>query len=213
MNITKLHLNPHKRGARKLLGSPEAMHAAVQAGFAPTIDPGRVLWRVDDQHDNPPVLYVVSAVAPEFGHIEEQAGWPSQAPAESRDYRPLIRRLREGQVWAFRLAANPVHRGRLADGTQKILGHVTADQQLTWLLERQDRLGLALASENGEPTARVVGRRILTFRRQSSRVTVSTVTYEGTGVVTDPESLRAVLTQGIGRAKAYGCGLMTLAVP
>lgn len=213
MNITRVHINPHKRGARKLLGSPEAMHAAVLAGFAPTVDPGRVLWRIDDHRDGPPLLYVVSAVAPDLDHIEEQAGWPGQAAAETRDYEPLIRRLVRGQIWAFRLTANPVHRGRLADGTQKIMGHVTADQQLSWLLDRQERLGLGLTSDDGEPTTRVVGRRVLTFTRQSSRVTVSTVTYEGTGVVTDAESLRAVLTQGIGRAKAYGCGLMTLAAP
>lgn len=213
MNLTRLHINPQKRGARKLLGSPESMHAAVLAGFAPTVEPGRVLWRVDDLRDDGPVLYVVSSVAPDFGHIAEQAGWPGQAPAESRDYEPLIRRLRQGQEWAFRLTANPVHRGRLSDGTQKILGHVTADQQLSWLLERQDRMGLDLISGDGQPTARVIGRKVLTFRRQASHVTVSTVTYEGIGVVTDTEALRAVLTQGIGRAKAYGCGLMTLAVP
>lgn len=213
MNITRLHINPQKRGARKLLGSPEAMHAAVQAGFAPTVEPGRVLWRVDDQQDGRPMLFVVSALPPDLAHIAEQAGWPGQAPAESREYDPLLRRLQHGQQWAFRLTANPVHRGRLPDGTQKILGHVTADQQLSWLMERQERIGMSLESGDQQPTAHVVGRRVLTFRRQSSQVTVSTATYEGVGVVTDPDALRAALTQGVGRAKAYGCGLLTLAVP
>ncbi|SDB89669.1 CRISPR-associated protein, Cse3 family [Raineyella antarctica] len=213
MNISRLSLNPQKRGARKLMGSPEAMHAAVRSGFAPGTDPGRVLWRVDSKEHGQATLYVVSAVEPDLEHVAEQAGWPTQAPAESRPYDPLLSRLKAGQRWAFRLTANPVHRGRLSDGTQKIMGHVTVDQQLSWLMDRQERIGLALETADQEPTAAVIARSVLTFRRQTSRVTVSSVTYEGVGVVTEPEALRTALTQGIGRAKAYGCGLMTLAVP
>jgi CRISPR system Cascade subunit CasE len=39
---------------------------------------------------------------------------------------------------------------------------------------------------------------------------VVTVTFDGRLEVTDPDALRRTLTQGI-RAKAYGCGLITLA--
>jgi len=42
-------------------------------------------------------------------------------------------------------------------------------------------------------------------------VTLVTVTYDGLLEVTDPDALRRTLTRGLGRAKAYGCGLLTLA--
>ncbi|EXU63555.1 CRISPR-associated protein Cse3 [Streptomyces sp. PRh5] len=42
------------------------------------------------------------------------------------------------------------------------------------------------------------------------RVTLVTVTYDGRLTVTDADRFRATLTQGLGKAKAYGCGLMTL---
>ncbi|MBT2392365.1 type I-E CRISPR-associated protein Cas6/Cse3/CasE [Streptomyces sp. ISL-1] len=42
-------------------------------------------------------------------------------------------------------------------------------------------------------------------------VSLVTVTFEGRLEVGDPGALRGTLTQGLGRAKAYGCGLMTLA--
>nr|WP_223186704.1 type I-E CRISPR-associated protein Cas6/Cse3/CasE [Streptomyces sp. CBMA29] len=42
-------------------------------------------------------------------------------------------------------------------------------------------------------------------------VSLTSVTYDGRLTVTDPEALRRTLTQGLGKAKAYGCGLMTLA--
>jgi CRISPR system Cascade subunit CasE len=42
-------------------------------------------------------------------------------------------------------------------------------------------------------------------------VTVTRVTYDGRLRVVDPDALRRTLTAGLGKAKAYGCGLMTLA--
>lgn len=52
-----------------------------------------------------------------------------------------------------------------------------------------------------------------TFAKKASKDTVSllTVTFDGRLEVTDPDALRRTLTRGLGRAKAYGCGLMTLA--
>ena len=43
------------------------------------------------------------------------------------------------------------------------------------------------------------------------RVTINRTVYEGVARVTDPDALRRALVAGIGRSKAYGCGLMTLA--
>ena len=44
-------------------------------------------------------------------------------------------------------------------------------------------------------------------------MTLGVATFEGVLEVTDPDALRRALTHGIGRGKAYGCGLMTLARP
>jgi CRISPR system Cascade subunit CasE len=48
-------------------------------------------------------------------------------------------------------------------------------------------------------------------RLKRGRVSISHVTYQGVLDVTDAPALRRALTTGMGRAKAYGCGLMTLA--
>jgi CRISPR system Cascade subunit CasE len=47
-------------------------------------------------------------------------------------------------------------------------------------------------------------------QKKGKPVNVVTVTFDGRLEVTDPDALRRTLTQGI-RAKAYGCGLITLA--
>ncbi len=51
MYLTRFRLNTARSGARKLLASPQAMHAAVMSSF-PTLLPSdtdgpRVLWRID----------------------------------------------------------------------------------------------------------------------------------------------------------------------
>ncbi|MES4892249.1 type I-E CRISPR-associated protein Cas6/Cse3/CasE [Streptomyces sp. NPDC096012] len=42
-------------------------------------------------------------------------------------------------------------------------------------------------------------------------VSLVTVTFDGRLEVTDPQLLHRTLTQGSGKAKAYGCGLLILA--
>ncbi|MCE7081877.1 type I-E CRISPR-associated protein Cas6/Cse3/CasE [Streptomyces sp. ST2-7A] len=47
--------------------------------------------------------------------------------------------------------------------------------------------------------------------RKPGPVTMVTATFDGRLEVTDPDALRRTLTLGLGRGRAYGCGLMTLA--
>lgn len=211
MILTRFMVNQRRQGARKLLSSPQAMHAAVLSGFPPGIDPGRVLWRLDGVGTPQIALWIVSKAAPDLTHLEEQAGWPSQPTTRSVDYTPVLAALEAGQRWGFRLTANPTHRASV-EGRKMILAHVTAQQQADWLAARADQLGIQLDA-GGAPTFTVVGRDLKRFRRQDSTVTLSTATYQGTLVVTDPDRLRAAMTEGVGRAKGYGCGLLTLVRP
>ena len=211
MILTRTYLNARRPGARKLLGSPQAMHAAILSGFPPGASGDRPLWRVDLDDVLRPTLYVLSGDRPDFTHLEEQAGWPTLPTSQSASYDPFLESLADGQQWAFKLTANPTHRATI-DGRSKVLAHVTTDQQLQWLLDRAGRRGMDIGSSD-EPTATVVGREVRRFSRDGSTVTLGTATFVGVLRVTGPDLLRAALTQGIGRAKAYGCGLMTLARP
>jgi CRISPR system Cascade subunit CasE len=219
MYLTRFRINPARRAARKLLTSPQAMHAAVLSGFADPAGRGadgpRTLWRLDGSgHDLR--LFVVSPTEPDLTHLVEQAGWPTTETWDTRDYRQFLASLQAGQAWAFRLTANPVRNGRLPhrDGTRRV-GHVTVDQQREWLLSRAERAGFRIvtAGDSGEPDVTVHQRHTHTFHRDGRRVTLRVATYDGRLEVTDPDALRTVLTAGIGHARAYGCGLLTLAPP
>jgi CRISPR system Cascade subunit CasE len=224
MYLARAQLNPARRGARRLLGSPQAMHAAVLGCFHAGQTPGRVLWRLDPHRDQQ-WLYVVAADRPDLTGLVEQAGWPSTQVGDIRSYDGFLDRLGEGQRWQFRLTANPTKAsregGRMRGGQvrqlerSKRFGHVTATQQQEWFLTRTSSCGFSIPhdEETDVHDLAVTARRVETFRRGAHRVTLAKATYEGHLVVTDPKALRTALISGVGSAKAYGCGLLTLAAP
>jgi len=242
MYLSRIQLNPQRRGGRKLLGSPQAMHAAVLASFPqPSAELGRVLWRVDnDEHRH--WLYVLSPVQPDFSHIVEQAGWPStDAGWQTRPYEKLLSNLALGQKWIFRLTANPTrtstatgYRHTVASEGQpsgefiypsagegrisKRYAHSTVAHQLDWLLSRAGRWGFKIPlNAAGTPDVAVQDRRVEHFGRTDytsgtrGQVTIAKATYEGILEITDLDAFRAALVGGMGPAKGYGCGLLTLA--
>jgi len=214
MYLTRMYLNGARRGTRHLLGSPQRMHAAVMSAFPPGIETEstyeRVLWRVDSS-PTATALYIASPARPDLTHVVEQAGWPSGSdPWQTADLDPFLERLGVGQRWAFRLTANPVRSIRDPDGGRgSVRAHVTVGHQEDWLRERAKGWGF----EPGLIT--VKGRGHASFGRRtdgvSHHVTVATATYDGVLVVTDADLLRGAMRRGVGRAKAYGCGLISLA--
>jgi CRISPR system Cascade subunit CasE len=216
MYLTQFEINAARRGARHLLSSPQRMHAAVLACFTnaerePT-PAGRILWRVD-QRGTQTLLYLASPHRPDLTGMAEQAGWPTKETWRIGDYTRLLDRLTTGDEWAFRLTANPVYSARVVAGEDtKPVGHVTVAQQQAWLTSRVDGLGFTItAGEHKQPDLIVRDRRTLRFTRDRRTVTLATATFEGRLAITDPTALRNALTHGIGRAKGYGCGLLTLA--
>ena len=217
MYLTRMYLNSNRRGAQKLLGSPQAMHAAVLSAFPPetphTTEAGRVLWRVDT-YPHRTALLLVSPHEPDLTSLVEQAGWQTGEMWQTRPYGVLLDRIEPQQRWSFRLRANPTYAGR-KDGWSdtKPRAHTTVDQQTTWLLRRCAAAGFEIpVKPSGDRAFEIVERASARFRRGSGKpVCIGTATYQGELVVADSDALRNTLTHGIGRAKAYGCGLMTLA--
>lgn len=208
--LSKVVLNPQRRAGRGLLGSPQAMHAAVLAAFPGRLadrSDQRVLWRLDST-PGAVHLFVVSPEEPDFTHVIEQAGWPTLPTWETRAYRPFLDTLADGQAWGFRLTANPTRSRPAKQGERsQRYGHVTVAQQQEWLRSRTPGAGFEIPGDGVVVREREVNQ----FRRGNGQVTIARATFEGHLVVRDADALRRVLLQGVGPAKAYGCGLLTLA--
>ena len=222
MFLTKIELDPTRRLARKYLGSPQVMHAVVlkATGGDAGDGPGRVLWRVDGRARGMAAsLYLLSPSEPDCSQIIQEAGAVGEQ-ARALDYSPFLEQLGAGQQWAFRLAANPSYSASRGPGVRgKRYGHVTVEQQRQWLVARTPGYGFELvpAGEGADGSVVVVRRERPVFGRENptrharDRITINRTVYEGVLRVTDAGALRRALVAGIGRSKAYGCGLMTLA--
>lgn len=234
MYLSRIALNGARINTHRLLASPYKLHAAVEAAFPPDSvrknTDGRILWRLDSvMQPRETWLYVVSPEKPDFTHIVEQAGWPSHPEWQTTDYGPRLDKIAVGQRWAFRLRANPVRTVKEDKGKNpnpevigKVLGHVTVAQQLQWLIDRADGHGFSLVNtdmdgktEDGVsvpiPACQITQRAVQRFEHRGARVTLSTAQYDGVLEVTDANCFRKTLGFGLGRAKSFGCGLLTIA--
>lgn len=216
MFLYRVALDVTRRETMRLLSSPEYLHGAIEKAFPP----GRVrkLWRIDALGGQT-YLLVLSPEEGNFTQVVAQYGFVGQQPPwESKPYQPLLSRLAPGQIWQFRLVANPVRAVREGEEKTrgKVMAHVTSEQQKQWLLTRADQTGgkpedSKLGFSLSENSFEVVATQWYRFHKgHGHQVTLRTAAYEGSLQVTDPDKLALALTEGIGRAKAYGCGLLTL---
>ncbi|WP_048378680.1 type I-E CRISPR-associated protein Cas6/Cse3/CasE [Corynebacterium renale] len=228
--LTRILLNPARRAGRKYLTETNALHAAVRSTFPPDIqeDEARVLWRVDS-HEHTHTLYIVGPEKPTADGIVAEAGWETR-PAQSADYTRFLDGLIKSQRWRFELVANPTYSERREGKRGKIKAHVSPRHQLDWLYKKADLHGFALAPRTDDEASEqererwsaleqtgVVQRWTDVFHKnrqdgtKGNPVRIVKARFAGTLEVTEPEALRHALTHGIGRARGYGCGLMTLA--
>ncbi|MHB1787098.1 MAG: type I-E CRISPR-associated protein Cas6/Cse3/CasE [Acidimicrobiales bacterium] len=171
----------------------EAVHRAVMTLFAPKL-PGdeaarramsAILYRVEDDQRNPHLL-IQSRVAPASNSVS----------LASTDLTGLAPRLISGTAVRFRLDVNAVRcqsrsRRRLPVPESEIPG---------WLTNTVMNRGLD-AIEAGELKVNVL-------RTRTTPLRVARI--DGTATVRDEVALLTLLAEGVGRAKAYGCGLLSV---
>jgi len=233
MYLSRIELNPQLRNTQRALAFPNVMHGAIERSFVEKSE--RKLWRVDYLSGRC-YLLVLSESKPDFTHLAEQFS-DKGTVWETRDYKPLVERIEAGQKYRFRLCANPVHCakrglniGKADRG--KLQAHVTQDQQCQWLIDKSTKCGFALelgetmtktTKKDGKdiehevpthPSFDVVHTTWKQFAKKDgdakNKVTLRTATFEGELTVTDVEAFKKALVEGIGREKAYGCGLLTI---
>ena len=212
ISFSRVAINPAARAARRALSSPEVLHAIVMRAFgSPSSEPHRTLWRLD-RSDSGLMLFVTGPGKPEPGILGEQLG-VAVADIGSFAYDRFLSTLAAGQEWQFRLRANPTKALRQPSSRSKRLPLIKEDDQLAWLIRQGEQHGGFEIPRNRLAVPEVVigARGIDEFRRQDATVTLGTAVFDGILRVMDAEMLRSALIGGLGRGKAYGCGLLTLA--
>jgi len=205
MYLSRVLLDISKRKTQMALASPGKFHGAVETAFAEKQE--RNLWRIDTLQGKT-YLLLLSAVKPDLAVIEKQFGYEN-IHGESKEYEKLLNRIQKGSVWHFRLTANPIHSVKNGEGRGKVTAHISEKHQLEWLNRQAAKKGFYVLPE----TARVQGVNWRRFYKQNRgrKVCILEVTYEGMLRVENADLLKQALVDGVGRGKAYGMGLLTVA--
>lgn len=203
MYLTRMELDTSKRRTVIAFTKPSLFHGAVEEAFAQR---ERKLWRIDKLAGRT-YLLLLSSEKPDLGDAARQFG--TENGWETRDYAPFLERIRTGDRRRFRLTASPVIAKKTGNEDRgKLMAHVTVAWQEKWLADRAAKNGFALSPDEFS----AVGNQWVSFNkgRDGRNVTFRQTTFEGLLTVTDEELFRAALQNGIGREKAYGCGLLTV---
>jgi CRISPR system Cascade subunit CasE len=196
LSCLDLDPRPDVRGVQLWLANPYRIHQRICMAFD---DPGRLLFRVEER---PRLrLLVLSPGQPEWDRAFADFPAVLAGPPQFKPYAP---QTVEGQHLRFFLRANP---------TVKREGHrhglFREEDQRAWL----DRKG-----RDGGFTPQTLqvsgGQNQLCSRgpqQGEGRQTHLAVEYEGVLRVDDPARFTETLYQGIGSAKAYGFGLLSVA--
>lgn len=157
-------------------------------------------------------LFRVEQVSPGRQAILLQSG---QVPALSEgevvvlNHKKLGYSFRPGMGMRFLLTANPTKRIRDQGGKKKNQGRcrvplIDEDEIKDWLVRK-----FADVAQLHEMM--IVRKNMLYFRKKGNPGKIATVTYSGLLTVTEGKLFHNLVENGIGPAKAFGCGLLSLA--
>lgn len=233
MYLSKLVLNLRNWQVRRDLADCQEMHRTLLRAFpdgaADDTAGARarcsLLYRVEvDRTSRWVAVLVQSAVEPDWSRLPAgyatHCSWKSIAAAYEA--------ITAGMRLRFRLRANPtrrIARARDAEETRWVGKRVQLfreEDQLAWLARKGREHGFRLiqvrtVSDRPVSAVQVAPEGVVTGRRTSGGqvhpLTFGSVLFEGELEVTDAAAFRAALRQGVGSAKAYGFGLLSVARP
>ena len=168
------------------------------------------LFRIDPQPGSRVVIVVQSAARPDWDYAFHNARHFLAAPPQLKTFDPLFvarQRLR------FRLLANPTRKIDTKSGAdgQRRNGKrvpVAGDKLHDWLARHGEAGGFIVDQAD---TAVQPGYVYVSKEQNAHGDHLRAVRYDGILTVTAPVPFRETLVQGIGPAKAFGFGLLSLA--
>lgn len=217
MFLSQLVLNISSRNVQRDIVDCKAMHRTLMTAF-PRADANArqtfgVLYRLEK--GTPPVLLAQSKIAPDWEQLPE--GYLALEPAV-KAVGNQYNRLANGMVLRFRLTANPTKKidtktgpdGKRRNGRRVAL--FREDEQMEWLERRAEAGGFELLNMVTQPELFDVAVGQPHVERSRSGLTFGSVTFDGRLRIIDEKAFRETLVSGIGTGKAYGFGLLSIAL-
>lgn len=209
MYLTRVKIDVINRQKIRDLDHLGAYHKWVEDSFPDEVEAGyrsRKLWRIDRIGEDW-YLLMLSEEMPDLKRLEK---YGIEGSAETKDYTLLLNQLREGDKLRFRVVLNPVKSlssGKRSGKRGRVIPLVTAEQQLEYLKDKAPKYGFSL----NDNEIMITSRSFETLRRKNQRpLKICQVGYGGWLTIEDLDRFKLALIQGIGKKKAFGCGLLTV---
>ncbi|WP_433888461.1 type I-E CRISPR-associated protein Cas6/Cse3/CasE [Streptomyces sp. CA-111067] len=214
--LTRIVPDPRSRDARRDTegtGAAVNLHRRLMALFPDDVGPDAraqlgVLFRTEDSAAGTQILLQSS-------HRPDPARLPAAyGTALSRPLDPLLDALAAGLTIRYRCVANAVRKPGAT--TRELYGlpavvalrGAPADE---WWSRQAEAAGLKPLTVQSQPLDAVRGRRGTHGPAAEQQLRHARTQFDGTAAIIDPDLLRAKISEGIGRGKAYGCGLLSVA--
>lgn len=205
MFLSKLLLNPDPsaRDVRRDLANPYELHRTLMRAFPDKTNggPGRVLFRLvlPRNTGQPPTVLVQSDKRPDWAPLIALDGYVLGGQVPTKIFEPTFH---EGQCLWFRLQANvTIKRNGKRHGLFRL------EDQRQWLVEKGKHGGFEPVDFAIRRTMRIV---CSAPGKPAAQVHFG-ADYEGVLRVTDGEAFARALASGIGPAKGFGFGLLSVA--
>ncbi|AOS64820.1 type I-E CRISPR-associated protein Cas6/Cse3/CasE [Actinoalloteichus hymeniacidonis] len=202
--LTRIQPNLRNPRTRADLHDFVGLHRTVMSlfperlGEAPRRQAG-ALFRVDSGPAGDQLL-VQSSLRPEATRLPADYG-----TVRTTELTALLAALSNGMAVHYRLVANTSK--RLAKDNERYrrgqLVALKGGEVLEWWQRRSAQHGLALASTEASAVTTPRSKDRTAIRHARTR-------FQGVATVSDVELLREAVLTGVGRARAYGCGLLSV---
>lgn len=218
MHLSVLRLNPASAAVQNDLRDVANLHRTIMKAFPTIIDPEvkarayyDVLHRLElERNTGRILLYVQSRVAPDWSKLPSGYVHPENE-VRTKSVGEVYAGLKAGRLLRFRLRANPTRKidtksdpdGKRRNGRRVTVGGPA--EQVEWLARKAEACGFQIIQASLASTGS--GERVYSSRMNHS---LQGAVFEGCLVVRDPGRFRESLVKGIGPAKAFGYGLLSI---
>lgn len=208
--LTRIELDPYKKLTQLALNNSNMFHGAIEKTFNCTEE--RKLWRIDSLRGRR-YLMIVSRSKPDFTPLLQQFA-PDGAENQTKSYDAFLDAIENGSTWHFRLCGVPLVSKKVSDKPNacgKRFALIKEDDQKEWLYKKGKLHGFEVDKDH--LTVLDVGPSSLKkgAGEDHHEFRIRKVVYNGILTVTDADVFRAALVNGIGRERAFGGGMITIA--